>query len=130
MDNKDVDYTKYEKNYSDEGFLKKIFKFAKAIGAELVYTAFLLYYVAQKPNCPLKVKAAIYGALGYLVLPLDLIPDITPVMGYSDDATVVAGALALAYFYIDDTVRRQAYEKVADIFGQETADKVKSKKLK
>jgi hypothetical protein CLOST_1278 len=48
---------------------------------KVVYQALLLYYVAQSPTCPPKIKAGIIGALGYLISPFDLIPDIMPGIG-------------------------------------------------
>lgn len=100
---------------------KKLFrqskKYAKAIGAELLLKAFQLYYVLQKPELPPKVKAIIMGALAYLVLPIDLVPDIIPGIGYVDDLAVVGFALLQAMPYIDDEVTRKANESIKNIFG-------------
>ncbi len=77
----------------------------------------LLYYTLQKPNVPKKVKATIIGALGYFILPLDLIPDFLVGIGYTDDL----GALGLALFqvamYIDDDIKSKARLKLTEWFG-------------
>ena len=67
----------------------------------------------------MKIKAAIFAALGYFISPFDVIPDFTPIVGYSDDAGAIALALCLAQLYIDDEVKRKARNKIADIFGED-----------
>jgi len=114
----------YEDKYSEDGLWKKIKKYASKIGIELVYKALQLYYVAQSPTCPPQVKAGIYGALGYLIMPLDFIPDIAPGIGYTDDAAAIAIALALAQAYINDDIKKQAKDKIASFLGKEWADKI------
>jgi uncharacterized membrane protein YkvA (DUF1232 family) len=76
---------KYKQDYSEHSFKEKLRKYAKIIGVGAVYKVLQLWYVLQKPDVPLKQKALITGAIGYLIAPLDFIPDLTPVLGYSDD---------------------------------------------
>ena len=115
-------YDSYQKNYSQSDFFDKILNYAKEIGVAIIYKALQLFYVSQKPEVPMKVKATIYGALGYLILPFDLVPDIIPVVGYGDDAAAIAFALSLAYMYIDEEVCQQAKAKLVDIFGKEVVE--------
>ena len=115
---KNVDMTQYEKNYSEEGLWDKVTDKVQAAGIGLIYKALQLYYAAQNPACPAKVKAGIYAALGYFILPLDIIPDFTPVVGYSDDVLAVGGALMMAQMYIDDSVQRQAKDRIQSLFGE------------
>ena len=63
------------------------------------------------------MKATILGALGYLISPIDAIPDFIPVAGFSDDLGVLAAAIAAIGFYIDDEVKNKADEKLAEWFG-------------
>ena len=109
----------YAEKYSESGFFDKVRNTIKSAGLKLIYEALLLFYVTENPNCPLKVKAAIFAALGYFISPLDVIPDFTPLVGYSDDAGAIALALCLAQLYIDDEVKRKARNKIADIFGKD-----------
>ena len=111
------DINEYSDKYSENNFWKKIKGTLKSAGLELIYRSLQLYYVTENPNCPMKVKAGIFAALGYFISPFDLIPDITPIVGYSDDAGAIAVALAMAQIYIDDTVRQKAKDKIANIFG-------------
>lgn len=114
-----------EKDYNEQGFLDYVMKFAGKIGIKLVNEAFELYYVTKKPECPMKVKAVIYGALAYLALPIDAIPDMLPVVGYTDDAAAIAMAIAMAHMYIDEEVERKAYERIVSIFGEDLAATLK-----
>lgn len=114
-----LDFEKYEDKYSESGLWDKIRKNIAKIGVKVIYQALLLYYVAQAPNCPSKIKAGIIGALGYLISPIDLIPDIMPGIGYADDAAAIATAVALAQIYITDEIKAQAKAKIADLLGED-----------
>ena len=114
-----LDFGKYEEKYSESGLWDKIRKNIAKIGVKVIYQALLLYYVAQSPNCPSKIKAGIIGALGYLISPIDLIPDIMPGIGYADDAAAIATAVALAQIYITDDIKEQAKAKIADLLGED-----------
>ncbi len=114
-----LDFKKYEDKYSESGLWDKIRKNIAKIGVKVIYQALLLYYVAQSPNCPAKIKAGIIGALGYLISPIDLIPDIMPGIGYADDAAAIATAVALAQIYITDEIKAQAKAKIADLLGED-----------
>ena len=92
----DERYGRYEGEYSQPRFFAKLFKHAGSIGTSLLYKALQLFYVAQKPEVPLKVKATIYGALGYFILPFDVIPDMIFGVGYGDDTTALLVALGIA----------------------------------
>lgn len=111
----------YADKYSESNLFDKITSTIKSAGLKLIYEALLLFYVTENPNCPMKVKAAIFAALGYFISPIDVIPDFTPIVGYSDDAGAIALALCLAQIYIDDTVREKARNKIRDIFGAKVA---------
>ncbi|MBE6504047.1 MAG: DUF1232 domain-containing protein [Phascolarctobacterium sp.] len=108
---------KYAASYSQDGLFDKISKYAKNIGLNLINEALKLWYVTDNPNLPGKTKATIIGALGYLISPLDLVPDVLPVVGYTDDAGAVALAIAMAQAFIDQKVKDKAKAKIDEIFG-------------
>ena len=116
-DFKNVDMDDYAKNYSEDSLWDKVRDNVSAIGLTVIYKAFQLYYVAQSDACPMKVKAGIIGALGYLISPIDLIPDLIPVVGYTDDAAAIAFALTAAQMYITDEIKQQAKDRMREIFG-------------
>lgn len=75
-------------------------------GYAVLERALWLYFAAQRPETPLWAKTAIYGALGYLVSPVDAVPDLVP-GGFVDDAGVLAGALATVAVFVDEPVREK-----------------------
>lgn len=115
----------YEKEYSEPGLWEKVKGAAKTAGAETLYKVMQLYYAAQNPACPPKVKATIYGALGYFLMPFDLIPDMTLGLGFTDDTVAIGYALVIASMYIDDDVKQQAKEKLTSIFGAKFVENIK-----
>jgi uncharacterized membrane protein YkvA (DUF1232 family) len=115
---------KYGKSYSEQGLFQKITGSVKKAGLGLIYKALQLFYVAQNPNVPMKIRAAIIAPLGYFISPIDLIPDITPVLGFSDDAAVIAGAMVIAHLYITDEIRQQAKDKIRKIFGDSAVEEL------
>ena len=113
----DVKFKDYEKHYNDESFWEKIKKFAKKAGSKVIYTALKLYYAMKRPDTPAWAKSVIVGALGYLILPVDVIPDYIPVVGFSDDLAVLAAALGTVAAYINEEVKDKARQKMKDWFG-------------
>ncbi|MBQ9419791.1 MAG: DUF1232 domain-containing protein [Synergistaceae bacterium] len=118
--NKTVDQ-KYEKNFSEEGLWEKIAGSFKSAGVEVVYKAAQLYYVMKKPEVPMHIKATIIATLGYFILPIDVIPDFIPVIGFSDDLAAIIAALVMASMYVDEEVKRKAKEVVDRFFGPGTS---------
>lgn len=106
-------------NFSDDKFWNKLKKFAKKAGSSVVYAVLLLYYTLQKPEVPAKAKAIIIGALGYFILPFDLIPDIAVGVGYTDDLGALGVALFQVAMYIDDEIKEKAKDKLKDWFGDD-----------
>jgi len=104
---------KFAHHYSEWSFWHKLKKSGGDIGKELLEKALWLYYVAQDPTVPVSVKALLYAALGYLVSPLDAIPDTIPVIGYSDDLAVLAAAVASVMMYITPEIKCKAQERLA-----------------
>ena len=63
------------------------------------------------------VKAALIGAIAYFVLPADVVPDVLPVIGYTDDAAMLAGAIKLVASHITPEHREAARQKLARMRG-------------
>ena len=110
---------KYEQHYNDSSFLDKVTKYGKLIGINALYKAVQLWFVLQKPDVPASTKAVIMGALGYLIAPLDFLPDLMPVLGYTDDFVAITFALIKVQGYIDEEVERKSKKLLAKIFGEE-----------
>jgi uncharacterized membrane protein YkvA (DUF1232 family) len=117
-----MEHSKYEKHFSVDGFWAKLKKYAKDAGMKVVYSGLLLYYALESPKTPLKAKVQIYGALGYLILPVDVIPDMLPVVGYVDDLGALGLAIGATAMSINKHVKQKAKEKMKDFFGEDAAD--------
>ena len=102
--------------YSESGFWDKIKGFASKIGAQGVYIAFILYYVLIDSETPTRQKGVILGALGYLILPLDLVPDLVPILGFSDDLAALSAALKMIWSSVHPRHLTQAEAKTRDWF--------------
>ena len=70
---------------------------------------------ARDPSTPRRVKLTLLAALGYFVLPLDALPDVMPLLGFTDDAAVIAAALAAVAGSITPQHRQKAKEMLADL---------------
>jgi uncharacterized membrane protein YkvA (DUF1232 family) len=73
------------------------------------------HYCAFDRETPGHVKAALIGALAYFVLPTDAIPDVLPVIGYGDDAAVLAAAIKLVTSHITPDHREAAQRTLAQL---------------
>jgi uncharacterized membrane protein YkvA (DUF1232 family) len=93
------------------GFWSKV----KRVVAQIPFAEDLLtaYYCAFDRETPREVQAALIGALAYFVLPFDIIPDIIPVLGYTDDAAVLAAAIRMVAQHIRPEHREAARRVLA-----------------
>ncbi len=111
-----MEANKFSKHFSSDTFISRLGSVAKRAGLKVVYTGLLLYYVLQE-DIPKRTRTIIYSALGYLVFPLDAIPDAIPAAGYTDDIGVLILALATVAMYVNDDVKNKAKAKLHTWFG-------------
>ena len=113
------DFMKYSGKFSANDFVEKISRIAKRAGAKLVYAALLLYYTLQSDKVSTADKAIIIGALGYLISPLDVIPDAIPIAGLTDDLDVVIYVLKKVWDSVDETIQQKAKSKLSKWFDED-----------
>lgn len=116
-----TDQSGFEKEYSEKSFWDKLSNYAKAAGVEVVEKALLLFYAAQEETTPAWAKATIIGALGYFISLVDGIPDLTPIVGYTDDLGVLVMAVATISAHITEDVRAKVKSKMDEWFGDSTS---------
>lgn len=87
------DLNNAEKYYSEQGLVEKLFKYAIIAGKHVVYRCLLLKYALMSDKTSVFYKSLICGALGYFISPIDIIPDVIPVVGYTDDLTALTFVL-------------------------------------
>lgn len=107
----------YGKHYSDGSFWAKLKDYAVVIGSKGAEIALTLYYCMRDPQTPARAKAIIAGSLGYLIFPLDAIPDLLPGVGFSDDLGALALAIAIVAAHIKPEHKVQARASLKRWFG-------------
>lgn len=103
---------KYESEFSDNKFWKKTLNIIKNVSVGVIEKALILYYSAKDESTPKWAKSVVYGSLGYLIFPLDAIPDILPGVGYTDDISVIIAAFSTVALYVKDEHKSLAKEKI------------------
>lgn len=116
--------TEFQDSYSEDGLFSKISDVFKKAGLKVVYMALLLYYVLIDENTPTSNKAMILGALAYFISPLDFIPDIIPVIGYTDDAAALMGCIGAVSASITPEIKKKAKSRLEDWFGDVDYSKI------
>jgi uncharacterized membrane protein YkvA (DUF1232 family) len=93
-----------------ESVRKRFWIKLKKVAAKLPFAEDLLaaYYCAFDKQTPRHVQAALLGAIAYFILPFDFIPDMMPVLGFTDDAAVLATAIRLVASHITEDHRTAA----------------------
>ena len=107
------DFMKYKDTFSTNGFVEKISRIAKRAGVKLVYAALLLYYTLENDKVSIKDKAIIIGAWGYLISPLDVVPDAIPIAGLGDDLAVLIYVLHKVWGDVSEEVKNKARAKLS-----------------
>ena len=104
-----------------ESLRRRFWSKLKAVAAQLPFAEDLLaaYYCAFDSHTPRHVQAALLGAIAYFILPFDFVPDMLPVLGFTDDAAILATALRMVVTHITPEHREAA--RAALMRGVETA---------
>ncbi len=113
------DFMSYANKFSQSEFAEKIARIAKRAGAKMVYAALILYYTLQSDKVSKADKAIIIGALGYMISPLDVIPDAIPIAGLTDDLAVLLYVLKKVWTGIDPEIVEQAKSKLSRWFDED-----------
>jgi uncharacterized membrane protein YkvA (DUF1232 family) len=109
---------KYAKYFSEGKFWSRLGDFAKRSGIKLVYTALLLFHAYQRKETPAWAKRIVLGALGYLLLPIDLLPDLTPFLGLTDDIGILSFGLVTISAFVNEEVRDKARGQLSKWFDE------------
>ncbi len=113
------DFMSYANKFSQSDFVEKISRIAKRAGAKLVYVALILYYTLQSDKVSRADKAIIIGALGYMISPIDVIPDAIPIAGLSDDLAVLLYVLKKVWVDVEPEVKQRAMERLSRWFDED-----------
>ena len=117
----------YQTDYSPEKLWQKLKTLSGHTLTVVALKAIMLYELLKEEGIPITVKAAIIATLGYLICPVDVIPDVFP-GGYVDDITLMIGLLARIDNLISPEVKERAGERLSDLKGVIGNEKTKSDK--
>lgn len=98
----------YTGHYSDHSFCLKVVNLSCHVKKKVVYKAAILYVILTESEAPAWVKASIIGALGYLICPLDTVPDILPGVGFIDDVSLMGFLIVEISAYVTSSVQKRA----------------------
>lgn len=112
------DTKQYGEYYDDNRFWKKVKRLAKKSGKTVLRPVLLLYYLMQDSNVSIKDKAYIIGALGYFVLPIDILPDFIFGLGYTDDLAVIGLLLKHLHNCITPEIEKMADSKIKELLRE------------
>ena len=98
-----------------ESVRKQFWRKLKKLAVKLPFMEDLLaaYYCAFDRQTPRHVQAALLGALAYFILPFDFVPDVLPILGFGDDAAILATALRMVATHINEDHREAARRAMA-----------------
>jgi uncharacterized membrane protein YkvA (DUF1232 family) len=103
----------------ERGFWTKMRKYIRRV--PFMEDAVAGYYCALDPATPLQVKAVLFGALAYFVLPIDIVPDFIAWLGFTDDAAVLYAALRTVAPHIKAPHRALAKTAIDRMAGEGSA---------
>ena len=113
------DFMKYGSKFSKKDFAEKIARIAKGAGSKLVYAALILYYTLQSDKVSATNKAMIIAALGYLISPIDVVPDAIPIAGLADDLGVLVFVLKKVWTDVDPEIQVKAKKRLSKWFDED-----------
>ena len=113
------DFMSFANKFSPSDFVDKVARIAKRAGAKLVYAALILYYTLQSDKVSKADKALIVGALGYMISPLDAVPDAIPIVGLKDDLAVLVYVLKKVWVNVEPEIKDKARARLSKWFDED-----------
>lgn len=110
--NSDDDSFKHQDKYSNKGLWGKLKNNFSKVSNNTIEKVLTMYYAFRDEETPAWAKSVIAGALGYFIFPIDAVPDIIPVLGYTDDLSILIAAIAALGFNIKDKHKEKAQEVI------------------
>lgn len=103
---------RFQENFSENAFWRKLKQMGRRAGTKVIYYALVLFYTLKDPATPTRYKAVIAGALGYFILPMDMLPDFLPFAGLADDWAALIAAVSYVFTAITPEIKERALVKL------------------
>ncbi len=117
----------YSKYFDEKKLFKKLKSVAGTLSANMLYYILVLFYLISDKNVPFKTRMIFVAALGYLILPTDMISDFIPGLGFTDDAALITFAVTQASNYVTPEIQEKAITMLEKLVGPKSAHKVRKK---
>ena len=111
--------THFPEAFTMPGFWRVVRKLARSGGRKVLAGALTLFFCMRDSETPAWAKSVIVGALGYLIFPMDFIPDTIVGVGFTDDWSVILAAISTVATHIKDEHKERASEYALKFFGRE-----------
>ena len=101
----------------EEGLKRRFWDKLKRVAGKIPFTEDLVaaFYCATDPKTPSRVKLILLGAIAYFIMPLDAVSDLLPLLGFADDAAVLAAAITQVAGSITEEHRAKARESLGEV---------------
>ncbi len=109
----------YSKYFSESKLLRKLHRSAEKLGIKLLFYVFILYFLISDKEIPFKTRLVFMAALGYFILPMDLISDLLPGLGFTDDLTFILYAVSTGSEYITAEIKEKAKARIDSLLNSE-----------
>lgn len=106
-----------ERGVTRKKLTRKILQSCKLIGGQACYHALVLFHTLRAPDTPAWCKSVVLGALAYFISMIDGIPDLTPVLGYTDDVALMAATIATISAHITPEIKEKARQDADRLFS-------------
>lgn len=114
---------RYQKAYDGDKLIRKLNRFAHQLGIQVVYQVLNMYYLLiGESKVPLRIRLLVMAALGYFILPADLISDFIPVFGFSDDLSFLTYAFGQAFKYMGPEIKNKSKNKLKKWFPKQAEE--------
>ena len=117
----------YSKYFDEKKLFKKLKSLAGTLSANMLYYILVLFYLISDKSVPFKTRMIFVAALGYLILPTDMVSDFIPGLGFTDDAALITFAASQAVNYVTPEIQAKALVTLEKLVGHKAAEKVRKK---
>lgn len=115
--------SKYAGYYNPAGLFSRIKEVSKKVGVNVIYIVMILYYATFDKGLPIKDRLMVIAALGYFILPLDILPDGLP-GGFADDAAALAYVVRHIWNNLSEDTIQKARQRVKVWFPDTDVDNI------
>lgn len=113
-----IELTTYKNYFNNQSFFDKVKSLGKKAGENLLIPVLILWFLIKDKQIPFKTRLIFISALGYFIIPSDLISDFIPALGFADDLSFITYALSQGRKYITPKIMDEAKAKSKSILGK------------